>query len=168
MNSIDLHEVFYESEPGILRWKTDRMAGRWMKVKLASAGDIAGCKLKGDGRWQITYAGHSWLRSRWIWIMHNGPIQAGMEIDHKDGDCTRDSIDNLRLANRSQNKANIGKKKNNTSGYKGVSKFRGGWRARIMVNGKEKHLGAYPTPEAAYNHYCKAAKELYGEFSNFG
>lgn len=37
-----------------------------------------------------------------------------------------------------------------------------------MLNGKNKHLGYYDTPEAGHAAYCKAASELHGEFANTG
>lgn len=75
--------------------------------------------------------------------------------------------DNLRFANVSQNIRNSKKYSNNSSGYKGVSYDQASrkWRARIMVNGKSKHLGFFNTREEAYAAYCKAAVFYFGEFA---
>ena len=56
-----------------------------------------------------------------------------------------------------------------TTGYKGVTfhKRDKAWQAQIRVNGKCKYLGFFKTPELAYAAYCKAAKELYGDFARF-
>ncbi len=50
---------------------------------------------------------------------------------------------NLRLATASQNGCNTGKRKDNTSGYKGVCWDHKKWRAYIRVNGKRIHLGLF-------------------------
>lgn len=42
------------------------------------------------------------------------------------------------------------------------------WRAEIFFEGKRKSLGRFKSPDEAYAAYCKAAKELHGEFANFG
>ena len=40
--------------------------------------------------------------------------------------------------------------KNNSAGYRGVSKHRGKYRERITVNGKEYAKTEFQTPEKAY------------------
>lgn len=91
------------------------------------------------------------------------------DIDHEDGDRMNCQRDNLRVATRSQNQGNRKLQSNNTTGFKGVSKFKGRnkWFARITVNGKYNHLGSFDTPEDAHAAYCKAATEHFGEFARF-
>jgi hypothetical protein len=101
-------------------------------------------------------------------LMHRTIINApaGMDVDHINGDALDNRRCNLRVATRSQNLQNRPKQKNNSSGYKGVSKYRTGrWMASIRVNGTCKYLGYHSTPEAAHAAYCAAAKELHGEFA---
>ena len=46
--------------------------------------------------------------------------------------------------------------KNNTTGYRGISKNRNRWKARIAISGNRINLGAFGTPEEAalaYNNY---------------
>lgn len=97
-------------------------------------------------------------------------IPDGMQVDHIDGNGLNNTRDNLRLATNAQNMWNQRKRVNNKSGYKGVQwyKSRQNWRAVIRVNGKRIHLGYFDTPEEAHQAYCDAAKELHGEFANFG
>lgn len=91
-------------------------------------------------------------------------------VDHIDGNGLNNTRDNLRLATNSQNLFNRGKSVNNKSGYKGVSKIknREKWIAQIAINGRNMNLGSFDTPELAYAAYCEKAKELYGEFANYG
>ena len=73
----------------------------------------------------------------------------------------------MRIATRAENSRNIGKRRNNTSGYKGVifDKSRGRWAAQITVNYVMKNLGRYTDPIEAALAYDRAARELHGQFA---
>lgn len=86
------------------------------------------------------------------------------QIDHEDGDGLNNQSYNLRAATYQQNGANRGPQANNTSGFKGVF-WDNRWRARIQVNGKDKHLGSFDTAFEAAIAYDAAAKEALGEFA---
>jgi hypothetical protein len=60
------------------------------------------------------------------------------EMDHKDRDRSNNRFSNLRLATTSQNQANVGLRKDNISGFKGVSweKAQNKWRATIAAGGE--------------------------------
>jgi len=76
---------------------------------------------------------------------------------------------NLRSATRSQQQHNQRRSMSNTTGYKGVSKFRNGkYRARIRVNWKSYYIGTFDSPEDAWEAYKEAAIRLHGEFANMG
>ena len=87
--------------------------------------------------------------------------------DHKDLNTLNNRRENLRLATRNGNASNRKRQSNNTSGYKGVTfdKQTGRWRAQVHHNNKHISLGRYDTPEEAYEAYCKAAQEYFGEFA---
>lgn len=87
-------------------------------------------------------------------------------VDHINGDRGDNRIANLRPANVSQNMANARKRKDNKSGYKGVSWNRRDkrWCSFIRRNGKTVGLGSFKTAEEAYAAYCAAAAENYGRF----
>ena len=74
------------------------------------------------------------------------------------------------MATHSQNMKNRKINKNNTSGYKGVQwhKRDKKWRASIVVNKNKIHLGCFNCPKEAHDAYCRAAKELHGEFARTG
>lgn len=86
-------------------------------------------------------------------------------VDHINGDRLDNRRANLRVTNRTGNNRNTGKKKNGTSSFKGVGRYRGRWRARIMVNRKEIHLGAFLNEQQAALAYNKAAMMYFGEFA---
>jgi hypothetical protein len=111
--------------------------------------------------------------SPFTYMMHRvimGVDDPKVHIDHIDGNGLDNRKVNLRFATALENQWNKGRNKNNSSGYKGVSynKRAGKWKSRIKEDKKEIHLGYFDTPEEAYEAYCKAAKELHGEFHNLG
>jgi hypothetical protein len=58
-------------------------------------------------------------------------------------------------------------KKNNTSGFKGVTwdKSRSKWKAHIHIERKIKNLGRFDSPEEAAIAYNEAALKYFGEFA---
>ncbi len=91
----------------------------------------------------------------------------GMVTDHKDGNRGNNRRSNLRFCTNTDNVRNSAIKRNNMTGYKGVSydKRRNTWVARIYVNGVDKHLGSFNTPEQAAIAYDNAAIAIHGEFA---
>lgn len=91
------------------------------------------------------------------------------DVDHISMDGLDNRRSNLRVATRSQNSQNTPKRRNNTSGYKGViwHKRNKKWYARIGYKGKSISLGLHDTPEQAYEAYKRAALELFGEYARF-
>lgn len=91
------------------------------------------------------------LRShRVIWAIVHGTWPTG-DIDHINGVKTDNRIANLRDVSSSINQRNAKKRDDNTSGYNGVSRYRqsGKWQAHITIDGKNKHLGYFDTPDDA-------------------
>ena len=89
----------------------------------------------------------------------------GLQVDHKDGDGLNNQDENLRVCTSTQNQANRGKQKNNTSGYKGVVKARKRWCAQIKLNRAVVFWKSFSTPEEAARAYDEKAREIYGEFA---
>lgn len=151
----------YDRKTGVFTWRVGRR-GR------AKAGTKAGA-LAGKGHIQITIRNTRHYAHRLAWLITYGEWPpAGMDVDHIDGDKGNNAIANLRLASRSQNAANAsGLRKNNTSGYRGVSLYRrtGRWDARIFVEGVTHCLGHHTTAEEAARAYDRAAYKFYGEFA---
>lgn len=92
----------------------------------------------------------------------------GLCVDHVNGNPLDNRMSNLRVCTLSENQHNQGRNSRNTSGFKGVDFHKGSWRARIKLRGVRKELGHFPTPELAYEAYCKAAEILHGEFRRVG
>lgn len=86
-------------------------------------------------------------------------------VDHINGNTLDNRRSNLRLCSQANNSANRNKSYKNTSGYKGVSKARNKWAAKITKDYKVYHIGNYTTPELAALAYNKRAVELFGQFA---
>jgi hypothetical protein len=130
-----------------------------------SAGSLAG-SLRPDGRYAITVDRKRYLASRATWILLNGPIPKGLDVDHINGNKSDDRIENLRLATRSQNLQNV-VRSNKVSKFKGVTLNRntGKWTARLWIveTKRSKSLGTFTTEEEAYACYKEHAK-LYSPY----
>lgn len=87
-------------------------------------------------------------------------------VDHIDRDPTNNAATNLRWVSKSQNGMNRGMQSNNTTGFKGVSRFRDKFQAGIKINGKRIHLGFFKTPEEAFEAYKTACVVHHGIFGH--
>jgi hypothetical protein len=106
----------------------------------------------------VLYQAH---RLAFLYMVGRWPI----EIDHINGDHSRNEWENLREATHQENCLNSCIRSDNTSGIKGVGLHSSGaWRARIKVNGKEKHLGLFKTKEEAGRVVKTARQKYHGQF----
>jgi hypothetical protein len=154
----DLKKVLkYDSESGIFTWIT---GGRYNRL----AGQVAGSVC--DEYIKITLSGIRWKAHRLAWKMFYGTDPAG-EIDHINGNKHDNRICNLRDCKKSDNGKNAGLSKRNKSGFRGVTKHTGRekWIASISLDGKNKHLGVFDSPEEAGEVAALARSLYYGEFS---
>lgn len=135
---------------GGLRWK--------VRSGHHPAGTPAGND-QGSGYWQVTIRGIKLKSSRVVWIITNGQIPDGKEVDHKDGQRWNNDPGNLQLLGGSINRRGYNKLfSRNTSGYMGVSydKSRRKWNASLKRDGKSKTLGRFNTAENAARRYNEA------------
>lgn len=95
--------------------------------------------------------------------MHKLILTQVKRIDHRDGDGLNNQRGNLRAATGSQNIINSRKSKRNTSGFRGVCKFkdRRGWVAQAAGN----YLGVFETAERAAKVYDAFVANKFGEFA---
>lgn len=89
-------------------------------------------------------------------------------IDHIDYNRLNNNVDNLRWCTYSENGMNKIKQRNNTSGIVGVcwNKSKQKWRARLNIDGVEKHLGYFNSMKAAKSARIKAVNSMFGVFAN--
>lgn len=147
----------YDPTTGVFVWEA--VFGRRTKI-----GSAAGSQSYND-RWVIRYKGNLYYAHRLAWLYVYGEFPESM-IDHIDGNPLNNRIQNLRVCTSKENQKNQGIPKHNTSGFKGVSKFRrdNKWQAQARLEGKDVYLGLFNTPEEASEAYNTFAKQHHGEF----
>ena len=118
---------------GQLYWKETK--GRRFANTLAGT--------KSHHYWQICIDYIIYRTHRLVWIYHYG--YSPNMIDHINGNSFDNRIENLRECNQAQNQYNRKINKNNLSGVKGVvwCKQKNKWRTRLVVDGKEYHIGFF-------------------------
>lgn len=115
---------------------------------------------------RIGVDGKSYLAHRLVWLHVYGQWPAEI-LDHIDGDGTNNRLANLREATLRQNAQNRRHQKATEAPYKGIARVMRStrWQAQIWVNGRNKHLGCFDTPEAAHAAYAAAAEMHFGAFA---
>jgi hypothetical protein len=152
----------YDPETGEWGWLKQPRSNR------GKPGSKAGSLNKHLGYVYIGIDGRSYQSSRLAFLYMTGEWPT-LDVDHRDGNPGNDSWANLRPASRSQNIGNSRLHRGSSSGFKGVTwhKQRRKWKAQIKLHGRNIHLGHFDTPEAAYEEYCRKARELFGEYARF-
>ncbi len=176
MNVDYLNECFTWDYDGNLTWKERprshfKTDGDHKRVNTRLANKRAGSLQKSTGYHQCVVGGIYYKAHRILYMLyHNTTIPDRLQVDHEDENKLNNTFKNLRLGTSSQNRCNVSKQKNNTSGYKGVYFHKGNKKfvARITVFGKYLCLGCYVTAEEAHEAYKVASVKYHGEFSNFG
>ncbi len=95
--------------------------------------------------------------------------QSGQYVDHINRSGLDNRRENLRIGTQAQNIANSKLARNNTSGFRGVTRLGNNWLAQLSTtrSGKRKNLrlGTYSSSVLAAIAYDKKARELYGDFA---
>lgn len=153
--------VVYNPETGLFTWRyqpqeTAQWNGRF-------GGKVAGHKNKRGyikiGINSTYYAAH---RLAFLYMLGYMPDY----VDHKDNIADNNVWDNLRAATNSENVANKGAYRTNTSGYKNVSwaKTKNKWYVKVVKDGNI-HGGYYESLEKAVSIANSLRLELFGEFA---
>jgi len=147
----------YDPDTGVFRWRVSPSPN-------VKAGTIAGANC--EGYRLIRVGGGRFKGHQLAWLYMTGEW-ASSQIDHRDMNRSNNRWSNLRLATPSQQRANIGKQANNTSGFKGVRWYQPTkkWNAQLRSHGHNKNLGYFKTPQEAHAAYCEEAKRVFGEFA---
>jgi poly-D-alanine transfer protein DltD len=120
--------------------------------------------LKQTGYKELCIDGIKIMVHRVIYIWHFGEFEGF--LDHKNGDIKDNRIENLRIATKAQNNANVGCR-NNKSGVRNVywRKDLKKWQVSLRKNKKSHHLGYFVTIEEAQKVAEDASMLIHGEFS---
>lgn len=151
--------LHYDPSTGLFTWRTTT-AKKTRGKRGGHRGDNGYLLLGVDGN---NYRVH---RLAWLYVYGRWPDG---DLDHIDGDPSNNRIANLREATDAQNLANSKKPITNQSGYKGVSWHADAqkWQVHIRHKGRSIALGLFTDPVVAHAAYCKAARDLKGNFARF-
>ena len=153
-----LRELFhYDPDTGLFTWRND--AGRWGRIK---AGSVAGGKSK-HGYVVMNIDRRHYMAHRLAVLYVTGEWPAG-DVDHKYGVKHDNRWSEVRPATRGQNQQNERRARaSNKCGLLGVcmDTSRGHWKAQIMLEGRQKFLGYFDTPELAHAAYLDAKARLH-------
>lgn len=164
LNANRLRELLhYNPDTGVFTWRARN--GRGANAN-NSEGAPAG-SMHSKGYIVITVDGHHGYKAHrlaWLYMTGEWPTR---QIDHEDTVRNNNIFTNLRLATLNQNAQNRKRpSRNNKSGYLGVSwdKKQEKWAATLCINGKNKRLGRFKSPEEASAAYL-TAKAIHHPFS---
>lgn len=146
---------------GLFYWNITR-GGKALAGSKAGSPDSCGyIRIRING---TEYSAH---RLAWMYIHGTFP---SCEIDHINGICDDNRLENLRECNRNGNVHNQRISKANTSGIKGVSwnKANSKWHASIKINRKTVYLGQFINIEEAAQAVKSARCCLHKNFANHG
>lgn len=150
--------LHYDPETGVFTRRVDIRGG-------GRNGTVAGSN-HNAGYLSITIDGRQYLAHRlaWFYVTGRWPV---VDIDHIDRDRRNNRWANLREATRSQNMANTGRRRDNKSGFKGVSRHvqTGRWQAHSSGGGRTVYLGLFDSAEEAHRAYVAFATDSFGEFA---
>ncbi len=140
--------LFYDPNTGDFIWTKNRMGP-------VRKGEIAG-SIDNNGYVKIWIDRKQYRAQRLAFLYMEGKFPD--IADHKNGIVSDNRWCNLRNLSKSANGQNISKpRSHNKCGFLGVQKSADGEKfvARIVINGKEKYIGIFNTPELAHAAYIK-------------
>lgn len=144
--------LHYDPSTGAFAWRVSR--GNVAK------GDVAGGP-SANGYTKIRVEARLYLAHRLAWLYVHGEWPPH-QIDHVNGARSDNRIGNLRSATSAENHQNIrAAMTNNKSGLLGVFAKRGKFASCIGLDGKNKFLGTFETPELANAAYLQAKASIH-------
>lgn len=156
-----LRILHYDPNTGVFAWKVKTGKGGCHPI-----GTVVGTVVIRANRQylqiRIKKRTHYAHRLAYFYVVGQWP---DVQIDHRDTNGLNNAWDNLRDATPSQNGANAVRPCSNTTGFKGVTRKRQNFQARIKVMRKMITLGTRSTPEEAHRLYADAARTYFGEYA---
>jgi hypothetical protein len=154
----NLVRSLFEYQDGGLFWAVNK--GR------AKKGD--GAYVSSSGYKMLKFNRIAYLEHRLIWAWHGN--EAVDCLDHINGNCLDNRIENLRPATQHENMRNSRRRKDNKSGVKGVcwSDSHNGWRVVIASNKKQTHVGYFKCLDAAREAATNFRLSNHKQFANVG
>lgn len=151
------------------RLRYERKTGFWFWLRPTAKRVLKGARAGNictSGHRQITVHGRTYMAHilAWFYVLGEWPPR---DIDHEDNNPDNNVWTNLRLATEGQNISNSKRRKDNKSGFKGVSWRRAAqkWEVSIAHNKKKIFLGLHDDPKIAHAAYCVVAIRLKGAFA---
>jgi hypothetical protein len=140
---------YFDYKNNCLYWKSGKLAG-W----------------KDKDYQKVQFKNKNYYAHQIIFALHHGYIPK--LIDHIDRNPQNNCIENLREANKSQNRQNSKLNKNSLSGIKGVhwSEKAKKWRVSFKVNDKYKSFGYYFDIECAKFIADAMRNKYHGKYAN--
>ena len=153
-----------EEIAAVLRY--DPRTGLCIRLGGPKVGKPAGALCTG-GYVQIRVFGVLILAHQIGWFLTHGSLPDN-DLDHRNRVRNDNRLSNLRPATRSENVGNSTLRKDNTSGFRGVSwhKTKESWWANICINKQIKRLGFYEDIRHAAAVYNYEASVHFGEFAD--
>ena len=157
LTAVELREILdYNQDTGVFTWRK--------RQGTKNAGETAGYVKKAQGYVFIRVKSVDYAASRLAWLHVTGEWPK-RDIDHKDGQPANNIFSNLRDVSEHANMQNTKLSKVNTTGFRGVSPYRGNPNRYIVTvpcgGGVSIAVGIYDDPEVASFAY-RAGRELFG------
>lgn len=125
--------------------------------------------LDGAGYGQLRIGDRLTKAHRYAWEAAHGPIPEGLYVDHTCWNKACVAVPHLRLATHGENvQYQARARKDNQSGYRGVSKKRNTWVARATKDGVTHTKHGFSTAEDAAEAATKMRADLFGAYAGKG
>lgn len=171
-----LRECFdYDPTTGALTWRVRPVAhfqsqarAAWWNRRWAGR-EVRGSLCSRYGHRQVTFTVrrtiYRILTNRLAWaLVHGGPPIG--DVTRWDPQTGSNTPSNLRQSTKSQTARDSRRRK---PGLKGAYRTKGGkWTSCVWVGGRHRHLGTFPTEQAAHEAWVVANVKVAGRFFNAG
>lgn len=154
--------INYCASTGIISWKERPGVHQWNG---RFAGRQAGC-INAAGYRVLMIDGQYYLAHRVARAIIDGRWPNG-QVDHIDGCRSNNRSANLRIVTQPENCWNAKRRRDNSSGCKGVSWSSSirKWRVRLTINGERILVGTFDNLASAISAAGNAREKLHGQFA---